>query len=100
MAEGEPTQEELLEQLQAEFEKLKVADVIVQTVLTVSSLGYRSLGKEARDLDQARLAIDALRALVPVLQGAVAEDVSRDLEQMVSNMQIAYAKAASDDSVR
>ena len=95
MAEQEPSEEELLETLQAEFAMLKVSDVLVQAVFTVSSLGYRSLGEEARDLEQARLAIDALRALVPVLEGSVAADVQRDFEQMVANLQLAYAKAAA-----
>lgn len=95
MAESEPTEEELLEQLQAEFAKLKVSDVLVQSVFTVSSLGYRSLGDDARDLDQAKLAIDALRALVPALEGSIAQEVHRDFEQMVANLQLAYAKAAA-----
>jgi hypothetical protein len=95
VADQEPSEEELLEALQAEFAKLKVSDVLVQTVFTVSSLGYRSLGEETRDLEQARLAIDALRALVPVLDGSVAGDVHRDFEQMVANLQLAYAKAAA-----
>jgi len=95
VAEQEPSEEELLEALQAEFAKLKVSDVLVQTVFTVSSLGYRSLGEEALDLEQARLAIDALRALVTVLDGSVAGDVYRDFEQMVANLQLAYAKAAT-----
>jgi hypothetical protein len=91
----EPSQEELLAQLDEEFAKLKVADVLVQTVFTISSLGFRSLGEEHRDLDQAKLAIDALRALVPVLRDAVPADVTRDLDQLVANMQLAYAKAAT-----
>jgi len=91
----EPSQEELMEQLEAELRKLKVSDVLVQTVFTVSSLGYRSLDEETRDLDQAKLAIDSLAALVPLLKGAVPDDVSRDLEQMVANMKLAYAKAAA-----
>ena len=96
MAEQEPSEEELVEALQAEFAKLKVSDVLVQTVFTVSSLGYRSLGEEARDLDQAKLAIDTLKAVVPLLKDAVAGDVHRDLEQMVANMQLAYAQAAAE----
>jgi Domain of unknown function (DUF1844) len=91
-----PTEAELLEQLEAELKKLKVADVLVQTVFTVSSLGYRRLGEEDRDLDQARLAIEALRALVPVLKDAVSDQVRRDFEQMVANMQLAYAKAVGE----
>jgi len=90
-----PSQEELLRQLEAELEQLKVADVLVQTVFTVSSLGYRRLGEEGRDLEQAKLAIDALRALVPALKGAVPAGLARDLDQMVANMQLAYAKAAA-----
>ena len=90
----EPSQEELLAQLEEEFAKLKVADVLVQTVFTISSLGYRSLGEEHRDLDQAKLAIEALRALVPVMKGALPADVTRDFDQLVANMQLAYAKAA------
>ncbi len=95
MAESEPTETELLEQLQAEFAKLKVSDVLVQTVFTVSQLGYRSLGEEGRDLEQAKLAIESLRALVPVLKDSIPPELTRDLDQLVANMQLAYAAAAA-----
>src|SRR6266545_561377 len=42
--EPQPSEEELLEQLEGELNKLKISDVLVQTVFTVSSLGYRRLG--------------------------------------------------------
>ena len=87
--------EELIEELEAELKKLKISDVLVQTVFTVSSLGFRKLGEEDRDLDQARLAIESLKALVPTLEGFVAEDVMRDFNQVVANLQLAYAKAAA-----
>ena len=92
----QPSEEELLEQLEGELKKLKVSDVLVQTVFTVSSLGYGRLGEENRDLEQARLAIEALRALLPVLKGTVPDEVTRDFEQMVANMQLAYAKAVAE----
>jgi hypothetical protein len=91
----EPSEEELLAQLEQEVSKLRVDDVLLQTVFTVSSLGYRSLGEEHRDLVQAKLAIEALRVLVPVLKDAVPAEVSRDFDQLVANMQLAYAKAAT-----
>jgi hypothetical protein len=91
-----PSEAELLAELERELATLKVSDVIVQTVLTLSSLGYRRLEAEHRDLAQARLAIDALRALLPVLAPAVPEQTSRDFGQMVSNMQLAYASAAAE----
>jgi hypothetical protein len=87
-------EEELLEQVEEELRKLKVSDLLVQMLYTMSSLGYRKLSAEDRDLDQARLAIEALRALVPVLEGTVAEDVIRDFRQVTANLQLAYADAA------
>ena len=96
-------EEQLMRQLEEELKKLQVADLLVQTLYTVSSLGYRRLSEEDRDLDQARLAIEALRALVPVLEGSVGEDVLRDFKQVTSNLQLAYADAArakSEDAQR
>jgi chromosome segregation ATPase len=89
-----PSDEQLLQQLEEELKKLKVSDLLVQTLYTVSSLGYRKLSEEDRDLDEARLAIEALRALLPVLEGSVADELVRDFRQVTSNLQLAYADAA------
>ena len=91
----DPTSEEreLIEELQAELAKLKVSDLLLQTLYSVSSLGYHRVSGETKDLDQARLAIDALRALVPVLEGAIAVEALRDFNQVLTNLQLAYADA-------
>jgi hypothetical protein len=100
LAEGEgetpSPEEEMLRQLEEELKKVKVADLLVQTLYTVSSLGYSRLGAETRDLEQAKLAIEAMRALVPVLSGSVPDEVISDFNQVTANMQLAYAKAVSD----
>jgi hypothetical protein len=83
--------EELLEALR----ELEVSDLLVQTLSTVSSLAYHRLSPEHRDLEQARLAIEALRALVPVLAGSVPPELIRDFEQVTANLQLAYAQAAA-----
>jgi hypothetical protein len=70
-----------------------VADLLVQTLYTVSSLAYRKLSEDDRDLDQARLAIEALRALLPVLEGSAPDELVRDFKQVTSNLQLAYADA-------
>jgi hypothetical protein len=91
----DPTREEreLIEELQAELAKLKVSDLLLQTLYSVSSLGYHRVGGESQDLDQAHLAIEALRALVPVLEGSVPEEALRDFNQVLANLQLAYADA-------
>lgn len=88
---GEISEEELLEALR----QLKVSDVLVQTLSTVSSLAFHRLDERHRDLEQARLAIDTLRAVVPVLAGSVPPELTRDFEQVTANLQLAYASAVS-----
>ena len=90
MASEGPSDQELLEELK----RLKVSDILVQTLYTVSSLAYHKLSPEQRDLEQARLAIEALKAILPVLQGTVPDEVTRDFGQVVANLQLAYADAA------
>ena len=91
-------EQELLRSLEEQFEKLKIADVLVQSALTVSQLGWRRLGTEHRDLGEARLAVDSLKALTAVLEGALPAETLRDLSQMVANMQLAFAKAAAESN--
>lgn len=91
----------LAEQLAEELAKLRVEDVLVGALIQVSSIGYRRLGlseetKDERDLEQVRLAIDTMRALTPVLEHIVPEEMIRDFDQSVANLQLAYAKAAGE----
>lgn len=97
MAEDPKREErELIEELQAELAKLKVSDLLLQTLYSVSSLGYHRVSGETKDLDQARLAVEALRALVPVLEGSVPEEALRDFNQVLANLQLAYAAAVKE----
>jgi len=77
------------EQLVEELRKASVANVLANTCSLLGSLGYGKLSEQARDLDQARLAIEALKALVPLLE----EEERRDVQQLVANLQLAYADA-------
>ncbi len=52
------------EELLAALAQLQVSELLVQTLSTVSSLAYHRLSEEHRDLEQVRLAIEALRALL------------------------------------
>ena len=88
--------EELLRKVEEQLRDLKVSDVLLQTLYTVSSLGWHKLSSTDRDLEQAKLAIDAIRALLPVLADALPDEVKRDLEHMVANMQLAYAAAVGE----
>ena len=88
-----PTEEELREAL----DRVGVADILVNALSATASIGFRRVSPEGRDLEQARMAIESLRALEPVLrEGGVDESFVRDLEQARTNLQLAYAKAVSE----
>jgi hypothetical protein len=94
-------QERLARELAEELRKLKVEDVLVNTLVHVSSIGYRRLGltedsRAERDLGQASLAIETMKALVPVLQGFLPGDIVAGFEEQVANLQLAYAKAVKE----
>ena len=82
-----PTAEQLVEELQ----KVKVSDLFVHTSSLLASLAFGKLAPDVRDLEQARLAIDALKALGPLLD----EGPRRDIQQVVANLQLAYVEAAA-----
>lgn len=97
MAEQEPPPEELTpDELLEHIRRMKVSDLLLSTISTVAQLGYAKLEPSGRDLEQAKLAIDSLRALVPVLEGAVPEEVLREFNQVTANLQLLYAKAAEE----
>jgi hypothetical protein len=79
------------EQLVEELRKAKVSDFLVHTCSLLASFGFGKLDPQVRDLEQARLAIEALRALQPLLPEGAASGV----REVVASLQLAYADAAA-----
>jgi hypothetical protein len=94
-------EERVARELAEELRRMRVEDAVVHALVTISSIGYRRLGltpetKDDRDLGQAQLAIDTMRALVPVLEKVLPAELVRDFNSSIANLQLAYAKAASE----
>ena len=85
-----------LEDVAAQIRAIPVGSFLVSTVSTLASIAYGKL--EAGQLDEARGAIDAIRALLPVLEGRIESELKRDFEQALANLQIAYADASAKAS--
>ena len=101
MSEHLNEEEQLAQQLAEELRRLRIEDVLIQTLITISSIGYRRLGltsetKDDRDLAQAQLAIDTMRALTPVLEKVIPTELLREFNQSIASLQLAYAKAAAE----
>ena len=85
----EPTAEQLADQIG----QVDIADLLLSTVSALGQLAYVKLS--ANERDQARLAIDALAALLPTLEGHADQQLVRDLKQLLANVRLAYASAVS-----
>ena len=91
-------EEELRARLEEELRRITVPDVLLQTVVSLVNLGGQRLGitpdtEDMRDLEQARLAIEGVRALLPILEELDAEQM-RPVRDALSQLQMAYAQLA------
>jgi hypothetical protein len=81
----EPTEEQLLEALR----RVKTDDVLVQTVATLVNLaGQKLTVPEAKDPVEAKKAIDAARAMLPLLP----ENTVGQIKDALSQVQMAYVR--------
>src|SRR4051812_26801697 len=88
---SEPSEEQI-RAFEEQLKRIRVEDVIVQTLVTLVNLGARRLGltgePESRDLDQAKLAIEGARALMPLIPG----DELGPVRDALSQLQMAFAR--------
>lgn len=86
----QPTEEEIRAAFEEEMSRIRVEDVLVQTVVTLVNLAGRKLSEEERDLDQAKLGIEGARALVPLLP----EEPAAAVRDALAQLQMMFARAA------
>jgi hypothetical protein len=89
------TERERVAEVEAELAQLSVADVLLHTASTVATLAYRRLEPAGRDLEQVRLALDALEALLPLLAGRLPDELERDFRSATETIRVAHADAVS-----
>lgn len=96
--EGEPqkpqlSDEEVRAQLEEEIRNVRVEDVVLQSVVSILNLSARRIAKDdERDLEQAKVGIDAARALVDLVR----PEAQPQLRQAISELQLLYAKHAGE----
>jgi hypothetical protein len=84
------TEEEVRARLEEQVRKLRVQDLMVESVVSVLNLTARRIAKEdERDLEQARVGIDAIRAWVDLLPA----EAAKQIRQALSELQMLYAQA-------
>ncbi|MCA1568857.1 MAG: hypothetical protein LC798_00755 [Chloroflexi bacterium] len=95
---GDLSEEELRAAYEAEIARLRVEDVLVQTVVSLLNLAARKAGltgaEEEPDFEQVRQAIDATTALLPLVEPTLGPD-AKQVRDALSQLQLAYARSGA-----
>ena len=81
------------DELASQFAGIKVEDLLVQTTTMLASIAFMRLSEAKPDLEQAKLAIDAVRALQRPLADFVTDELKGELNGLVASLQMAYVNA-------
>ena len=95
---GAATDEERARALREQLKALHTFDLAYEMMSSLVSFGYQKMGLtdetgDLRDLGDARLAIELLRANLGVVEREMGEDVARDLRGALAQMQLRFADA-------
>ena len=78
--------------LEEQLRKVRVQDLLLESAASIINLSARRIAKpDERDLEQARIGIDAVRAIVDLLEPSARDQVREALSQV----QMLYAREAS-----
>jgi hypothetical protein len=72
------------------------AEALLSSVHLLITIGFEATGLRpgsSRDLAECQRAIDGVRALMPLLEGALPADAYREYRQALADLQMAYAEA-------
>jgi hypothetical protein len=87
--EQQPSEEELRAALEEQMRKITVEDVLLQTVVTLVNLAGRRLTVEGeKNVEQARLGIEGVRALLPLCP----QDQVGPIRDALSQLQMLFAQ--------
>jgi hypothetical protein len=93
--------EELRAAYEAELARIRVDDVLIQTLVSLLNLGARRAGLagagptgEEPDFEQVRLAIEGTRALLPLVEPSLGPD-AKQVRDALAQLQLAYARSGA-----
>ena len=86
-----PSEEERQQQLEEQLRKVRVQDLLLESVASILNLSARRIAKpDERDLEQGKVGIEAVRAVLELLEPEPREQVREALSQV----QVLYAREA------
>jgi hypothetical protein len=105
----QPTEEEMRAALEEELKRVRVEQVVTEATVSILNVAVLRAGlvpgsEGDRDLAQTRMGIEAVRALLPLVEEALGAQQARPIRDALSQLQMAYAQAmqpgSSDEAER
>jgi hypothetical protein len=92
----QPSEEELQAAYEAEIKKIRVEQILLEQVVSLVNLGMRRTGlspgtEGERDVGQVRTAIEAVRALLPLIEQSAPPQASA-IREALSQLQLAFVR--------
>ena len=90
---SQPSEEELRQRVEEQLRKVRVQDLLLESVAGIVNLTARRIAKEdERDLEQARIGIDAVRAVVDLLE----PEPGKAVREALSELQVLFARETAE----
>jgi hypothetical protein len=91
-----PSEEELRAAYEAEIKKIRIEQILLEQVVSLINLGMRRTGlapgtEDERDVGQVRVAIEAVRALLPLIEQSAPPQAGA-IRDALSQLQLAFVK--------
>lgn len=95
-ATDQPSEDELRAAYEAEIKKIRIEEILLEQVVSIINLGMRRTGlapgtEDERDIDQVRVAIEAVRALVPLIEQSAPAQAGQ-IRDALSQLQMAFVR--------
>jgi hypothetical protein len=92
----QPNEEELRAAYEAEIKRIRVDQILLDQVVSLINLGMRRTGlspgtEDERDLAQVRLSIEAVRALLPLIEQTAPQQAA-PIRDALSQLQMAFVR--------
>ena len=91
-----PSEEEVRAAVEAQLKQVTVADMVLESAVTIINVGGRRAGvapgtEDERDLEQVATAIEAVRGLLPLLERGPHAEHLGPLRDALARLQVIYA---------
>jgi hypothetical protein len=92
----QPSEEELRAAYEAELKQIRIEQILLEQVVSLVNLGMRRTGlspgtEDERDIGQVRIAIEAVRALLPLIEQSAPPQAAA-IRDALSQLQLAFVR--------